>query len=85
MGLLNILREVLSPMGVLAVAMSFHSKGRDIGSANLNMVNSSLKGLTPLPALDDIKTALKKCGFSKIEVHRFMPGSTFFGIVAYNT
>jgi len=85
LGLLNILREVLSPMGVLAVAMSFHSKGRDIGSANLNMVNSSLKGLTPLPALDDIKTALKKCGFSKIEVHRFMPGSTFFGIVAYNT
>jgi len=83
LGLLNNLRNMLSPMGVLAVAMSFHSKGKDIGSANLNMVNSSLKGLTPLPELDDIKLALKKCGFIKIEVHRFMPGSTFYGIAAH--
>jgi 2-polyprenyl-3-methyl-5-hydroxy-6-metoxy-1,4-benzoquinol methylase len=82
LSLLNNLRDMLSPMGVLAVAMSFHSKGKDIGTANLNMVNSSLKGLTPLPELDDTTSVLKKCGFGKIEVHRFMPGSTFYGIVA---
>jgi 2-polyprenyl-3-methyl-5-hydroxy-6-metoxy-1,4-benzoquinol methylase len=80
--LMNNLRDMLSPAGVLAVAMSFHSKGKDMATANLNMVNSSLKGLTPLPDLDDITSVLKKCGFGKIKVHRFMPGSTFYGIVA---
>jgi 2-polyprenyl-3-methyl-5-hydroxy-6-metoxy-1,4-benzoquinol methylase len=82
LSLMNNLRDILSPMGVLAVAMSFHSKGKDMATANLNMVNSSLKGLTPLPELNDITSVLKKCGFGKIEVHRFMPGSTFYGIVA---
>jgi 4-hydroxy-2,2'-bipyrrole-5-carbaldehyde O-methyltransferase len=53
-----------------------------MATANLNMVNSSLRGLTPLPDLDDITSVLKKCGFGKIEIHRFMPGSTFYGIVA---
>lgn len=80
--LIKNLRDMLSSEGVLAVAMSFHSKGKDMGTANLNMVNSSLKGLTPLPELTDITSVLKKCGFGKIEVHRFMPGSTFYGIVA---
>lgn len=80
--LIKILRDMLSPTGVLAVAMSFHSKGQDLATANLNMVNSSLKGLTPLPKLNDITSALNKCSFKKIEVHRFMPGSTFYGIVA---
>jgi 2-polyprenyl-3-methyl-5-hydroxy-6-metoxy-1,4-benzoquinol methylase len=80
--LINILRKMLSPVGVLAVAMSFHSKGKDMATANLNMVNSSLKGLTPLPQLNDITAILKECGFGKIEVHRFMPGSTFYGLVA---
>jgi cyclopropane fatty-acyl-phospholipid synthase-like methyltransferase len=84
LSLINNLRDMLSPTGVLAVAMSFHSKGKDMATANLNMVNSSLKGLTPLPELNDITSALKKCGFGKFEVHRFMPGSTFYGIVAHN-
>jgi len=53
-----------------------------MATANLNMVNSSLKGLTPLPQLNDITAILKECGFGKIEVHRFMPGSTFYGLVA---
>jgi 2-polyprenyl-3-methyl-5-hydroxy-6-metoxy-1,4-benzoquinol methylase len=80
--LLNNLRTKLSPKGMLALAMSFHSMGQDIATANLNMVNSSLKGVTPLPKLDDITSVLKECGFGKIEVHRFIPGSTFYGIVA---
>jgi 4-hydroxy-2,2'-bipyrrole-5-carbaldehyde O-methyltransferase len=66
----------------LAVAMSFRSRGKDIGSANLNMANNSLKGLTPLPDLDDIVSLLKQCGFQKVEIRRFMPGSTFLGLVA---
>lgn len=80
--LMKNLRDMLSSTGVLAVAMNFHSKGKDMGTANLNMVNSSLKGLTPLPELTDITSVLKKCGFGKIEVQRLMPGSTFYGIVA---
>jgi len=83
--LLNNLRHMLSTTGMLAVAMSFRSSGKDIGTANLNMVNSSLKGLTPLPDLDDITSLLKQYGFCKIGIHRFMPGSTFYGIVACNS
>ena len=82
LSLMNHLRDMLSPDGTLAVAMSFHSKGKDMGTAHLNMANSSLKGLWPLPDIDDITAVLKKCGFGKIEVHKFMPGSTFYGIVA---
>ncbi len=50
--------------------------------ANLNLVNSSLKGVTPLPDLDQVRSLLKQCGFGNLVVHRFMPGSTFYGIVA---
>jgi len=84
-GLINKLRTMQSPKGMLAVAMMFHSKGRDIAAANLNMVNCSMKGLTPLPVLDDITSLLKQCGYGRISIHRFMPGSTFYGIVAYNS
>lgn len=82
LGLLQTLRGMLSPQGVLAVAMGFRSKGKDIGMANLNLANSSLKGITPLPELHDVKSHLKQSGFGKIEVHRFLPGSTFYGIIA---
>jgi len=81
-GLLYKLRGMLSPQGVLAVVMNFRSRGKDVGAANLNMVNCSLKGLTPLPDLNEITTLLKQCGFGKIDIHRFMPGSTFSGVVA---
>ncbi len=81
--LLKRLREILSPKGVLAVIMNFHSQGKDIGAANLNMVNCSLKGLYPLPGLGEMTSLLKHCGFGSIEVHRFMPGTTFCGIAAY--
>jgi cyclopropane fatty-acyl-phospholipid synthase-like methyltransferase len=82
--LLHSLRSMLSPQGVLAVVMHFRSRGKDMGAANLNMVNCSLKGLTRLPDLDEVTSLLKQCGFGKIDVHRFMPGSTFYGIVAGN-
>jgi SAM-dependent methyltransferase len=81
-GLLQNLRALLSPQGVLAVAMNCHSRGTDPGAANLNMVNCSLKGLTPLPDLDEIILLLKRCGFGRIDTHRFIPGSTFYGLVA---
>ncbi len=83
--LVNNLHKMLSPNGILIVVMNFHSKGKDISAANLNVVNSSLKGLTPLPDLDEIKLLLEQCGLSEIQVHQFIPGSKFFGIVAYNS
>jgi 4-hydroxy-2,2'-bipyrrole-5-carbaldehyde O-methyltransferase len=82
--LLQKLRAMLSPRGVLAIAMNCHSKGTDIGAANLNIVNCSLKGLTPLPARDEIISLLKRCAFLEIDTHRFIPGSTFYGFVARN-
>ena len=73
---------MLLPRGSLAVVMNFHSEGKDIGAANLNMVNCSLNGLHPLPGLGEITSLLQKCGFGAIEVHRFLPGSTFCGIAS---
>ncbi len=80
--LLKKIHDMLSPQGVLAVVMNFHSRGKDVTAANLNVVNCSLKGLTPLPDMEAITSLLKQCGFGKIEIHRFIPGSTFCGIVA---
>jgi 2-polyprenyl-3-methyl-5-hydroxy-6-metoxy-1,4-benzoquinol methylase len=84
LGLLQTLRGMLVPQGVLAVAMGFRSKGKDIGMANLNLVNSSLKGVTPLPELHEVISLLKQCGFGNIEVHKFMTRSTFYGVVGLN-
>lgn len=80
--LIRKLHAMLSPQGAVAVVMNFRSRGKDVGSANLNMVNCSLKGLTRLPDLHEITLLLKQCGFGKLDVHRFMPGSTFYGIAA---
>ena len=80
--LLGRVRSMLSPGGALAVVMNFHSQGRDIAAANLNVVNCSLKGLTPLPGLDEMTALLKQAGFSEIKIHHFLPASTFCGIVA---
>jgi 2-polyprenyl-3-methyl-5-hydroxy-6-metoxy-1,4-benzoquinol methylase len=82
--LLHSLRAMLSPQGVLALAMNCHSRGTDIGAANLNMVNCSLKGLTRLPDRDEIIALLRRCSFRQIDTHRFIPGSTFYGFVASN-
>jgi 2-polyprenyl-3-methyl-5-hydroxy-6-metoxy-1,4-benzoquinol methylase len=80
--LIDKLGSMLSPDGTLAVAMHFQSRGKDLGAANLNMVNSSLKGLTPLPDLDDLMTQLRQRGFNRITTQRLMPGSTFWGVSA---
>lgn len=82
--LLKRIRGMLSPGGRVAVVMNFHSRGRDIAAANLNVVNCSLKGLTPLPGLEEMTSVLKRAGFSTVDVHHFIPASTFCGIVAGN-
>ena len=51
--LMSHLRTMLSPTGALVLAMTFRSEGDDVAAANLNVVNSSLRGLTPLPSLVD--------------------------------
>ena len=80
--LLQTLRSMLSHHGTIAIAMHLQSKGKDLGAANLNMVNCSLKGLTPLPDLDEVTSQLKEGGFNEIKAQRLMPGSTFYGITA---
>jgi len=80
--LLKYLYSILSPQGILAIVMNFRSEGKDIAAANLNMVNCSLKGLTPLPDINEISLLLKQCGFKAINIHRFIPGSVFCGITA---
>lgn len=80
--LLDGMRAMLSPGGRLAIAINCRGNRMDIGAANLNMVNCSLKGLSRLPSLDEIESLLNRCGFRRTDIHRFIPGSTFFGIVA---
>jgi hypothetical protein len=73
---------MLSSNGTLSIATHFQSRGKDVGAANLNMVSSSLEGLTPLPDLNELTLWLKENGFSKIQTQRLMPASTFYGINA---
>ena len=80
--LLRRLRSILAPHGTIAIAMNLRSRGKDLGAANLNMVNASLKGLTPLPDLDEITMQLKNSGFDNIKPQRLIPTSTFYGIAA---
>jgi len=79
------LRSLLAPQGVIAIAMPVQGRGKDLAAANLNMVNCSLNGLTPLPDLDDLLNLLKEAGFSHIRVQRLNPGSAFCGISAANS
>lgn len=80
--LLADLRARLTPTGMLSVVMNFASQGRDLAAANLNLVNCSLKGLHPLPSLEEISQVLERCGFRRLQVHHFLPASTFLGITA---
>ncbi|MDY6952146.1 MAG: class I SAM-dependent methyltransferase [Thermodesulfobacteriota bacterium] len=80
--LIDRLRSMLPLNGILAVAMHFQSKGKDLGAANLNMVNCSLEGLTHLPDLNGLTAQLEKSGFNGIKTQRLIPGSTFYGVVA---
>ena len=75
-------RDVLNPGGMVAIAMNFKSEGTDPGAANLNMVNVSLRGLTPLPDLKEVAAQLETVGFTKISLQRLIPAGTFYGITA---
>lgn len=82
---LDLLRQLasrLAPDGFLAIAMNCHGRGRDLGAANLNLVNCSLKGLTPLPDTEEIKDLLKEAGFNRVDCRKLIPGSSFYGFVA---
>lgn len=70
---------LLKPHGRLALVNNFQSKGRDVIGANLNVVNTSLEHLTPLPDLEITKKQLTDSGFSSIKTHRFLPGSWMVG------
>ena len=82
---LRSLRSLLAPQGIMAIAMHVQGHGKDLAAANLNMVNCSLNGLTPLPDLDDLVRLLKEAGFFQIRVQRLIPGSAFCGISAANS
>lgn len=82
---LDLLRHLgsrLTPDGFLAIAMNCHGRGKDLGAANLNLVNCSLKGLTPLPDTEEIMALLKEAGFNRVDCRKLIPGSSFYGFVA---
>lgn len=80
--LLKTLRAFLSEEGKIALAMNFYGCGKDLASAHLNLVNCSLKGLTPLPELEETKGLLRAAGFDRIRVENLIPGSAYFGLAA---
>jgi 4-hydroxy-2,2'-bipyrrole-5-carbaldehyde O-methyltransferase len=79
----SLLHSLLAPNSCLALVNNFESKGKDIGASNLNIVNCSLNNLTRLPNIEDIKSQLMDCGFTRIKVTRFMPRCEFYGVTAY--
>jgi 4-hydroxy-2,2'-bipyrrole-5-carbaldehyde O-methyltransferase len=76
------LRSLLSDQGTLALAMNFHGRGKDLAAAHLNLVNCSLKGLTPLPDLDEISALLQEAGFNRVKIQNLIPGSSYYGVAA---
>jgi hypothetical protein len=80
--LLRTLHSMLSSDGIAAISTFLQSNGEDLGAANLNMANSSLRGLAPLPDIDELIKELKGSGFKRIKTLRLIPGSTFYGIAA---
>ena len=80
--LFRTLRSKLSPGGSLAIVMNMKGKDSDAAAANLNMVNASLEGVTPLPDSSDLRDQLKESGFADVKVAGLMPGSSFISIHA---
>lgn len=76
------LSSLLSADGEVAIVNSVQSGGTDWATANINLTNTTLEGITPLPDLDEIFAQLKESGLNRIKTTRFMPGSAFYGIVA---
>jgi len=83
--LLRTIHSMLSPDGTVAISTFLQSNGQDLGAANLNMVNSSLRGLAPLPDINELTKGLKGAGFKRIKMQRLIPGSRFYGIAAGKT
>lgn len=82
---IELFRSLLSRLshgGSLVIVMNMEGKQSDAAAANLNMVNASLEGVTPLPNPLKLKTQLAESGFSTIEVTSIMPGSSFMGMHA---
>jgi hypothetical protein len=80
--LIQNLKLKLSLGGKIALVTTVQGYGKDFSSANLNLVNSSLKGVTPVPELKSIEKLFKECGFNKIETTRIMPGGAFYSFLA---
>ncbi len=72
------LRHLLSAGGELIIVSSFRGEGMDIGSANLNLATSSMRGCTPLPTMQKILFQLKECGYNRIKVEKLLPGSSVY-------
>ncbi len=80
--LFRALRSRLAPGGSLAIIMNMQGKMADFGAANLNLVNASMQGVTPLPDSATLQEQLKESGFSTVRVSDLMPGSSFVGMQA---
>jgi 2-polyprenyl-3-methyl-5-hydroxy-6-metoxy-1,4-benzoquinol methylase len=75
-------RSLLSDDATVSIVNTMKSYNMDYSSANLNLANTTLKGITPLPDLDKTLVQLKESGLDPISTTNFMPGSSFYGIVA---
>jgi SAM-dependent methyltransferase len=82
MELLRMLHARLSPGGVLIAATSCRGPGVDLFSANLNVVTSSTRGLTPLPTIDEIEGQLRGTGFRDVRRTRLIPATSYWGLTA---
>lgn len=75
-------RSLLSDDATVSIVNTMKSYNMDYSSANLNLASTTLKGITPLPDLDKTLVQLKESGLDPISTTNFMPGSSFYGIVA---
>jgi len=76
------IRSFLSEDGVVALVNSMESDDGDFLTANLNLFNSTARGITVLPDLDKTIDQLKESGLHIKETTKFVPGSEVYGIVA---
>ena len=76
------LKNLLSAGGELVIVSSLKTEKMDIGSANLNMVTSSINGCTPLPTVEEILSLLKESGYNRTGAERLLPGSSVYVIEA---
>jgi SAM-dependent methyltransferase len=76
------LQSMLLSGGAVAIVTTVQAKGKDIGSANLNLATSSMVGCTSLPDLREIIDQLKASGYHQITATKLIPRSAIYGIVA---